>query len=229
MRWLCLVSLLVASSCTYDIVPRPGEERTVCKKDGTCDPGLECWSERCVRPPAADCRAVAERLAAVRLGNYAPREQREPTIQEIQALCEKEHVSKKEGRCLLEAPTEDDLAACPRPVLPELAGDKVGCTRMTEHVIELLRRDTPQDMEMALLVGISGKLSTMITDQCVTRRWSPIAVRCLTEAASLDLFENCVDSLDKGDRRALDHAMEALISAARHRGGQGRGTDDPWE
>jgi hypothetical protein len=221
--------LLVASSCTYDIVPRPGEERTICRKDGTCDPGLECWSERCVRPPAADCRAVAERLASVRLGNYAPREQREPTIGEIQALCQKERVSKKEGRCLLEAPTEDALAACPRPVLPELAGDKEGCTRMTEHALDLLRRDTPQDVEMAMLIGIAGKVSTVIIDQCVSHRWSPIAVRCLTEAQSLDLVENCIDSLDDDDRRALDRAMEALLASARHRGVQGRGSDDPWK
>jgi hypothetical protein len=215
-------------SCTYDFVPRPGEERTVCKKDGSCDPGLECWSDRCVRPPAADCRAVAERLASVRLGNYAPREQREPTILELKALCERERVSKQEGRCLLEAQTEDELAACPRPVLPELAGDQEGCARMTQHALALLRRDAPRDTEMAMLVGVAGRVTTVITDQCETRRWSPIAVRCLGEAESLDAIRGCIDTLDPDDRRALDDAMESLLEAAR-RGRGGGGTDDPWK
>jgi hypothetical protein len=225
VRWVVLVCL---AACTYDIVPRPGEERAVCKQDGSCDPGFECWSDRCVRPPAADCRAVAERLASVRLGNYAPREQREPTIRELQALCEKEQVNQKEGRCLLEAQTEDELAACPRPLLPELAGDKAGCTRMTEHALALLRRDAPRDVEMAMLVGIAGRVQTTIVDQCVTRRWSPIAVRCLTEAQSLDLVKNCIDSLDHDDRRALDDAMESLLDSARRGTGGGTGSD-PWQ
>jgi hypothetical protein len=231
VRWICL-ALLVASSCTYDIVPRPGEERTVCKKDGTCDPGLECWSDRCVRPPAADCRAVGERLASVRLGNYAPREQREPTIAELTALCEKEHVSKKEGRCLLEAATEDALAACPRPILPELAGDKEGCTRATEHALELLRRDTPKNAEMAMMLGIAGKVTDVVVGQCVSHRWSPIAVRCLTDATAIDAFDGCIDALDQDDRRALDDAMESLVdemrraSASGSRGGSG---SDPWQ
>jgi hypothetical protein len=228
VRWGIAIALAGLAACTYDIVPRPGEERTACRKDGACDPGLECWSDRCVRPPAADCRAVAERLASVRLGNYAPREDREPAILEIKALCEKERVSKKEGRCLLEAQTEDQLAACPRPVLPELAGDKEGCTRMTEHALALLRRDAPKNVEMAMLVGMAGRVQTVIVDQCVSRRWSPIAVRCLTEAASLDLVENCIDSLDADDRRALDDAMEHLVDEGR-RGNRGGGGDDPWK
>ncbi len=219
---------MLVGACTYDIVPRPGEERTACRKDGTCEAGLECWSDRCVRPPAADCRVVAERLAGVRLGNYAPREQREPTVLEIKALCEKERVSQKEGRCLLEAQTEDELAACPRPVLPELAGDKEGCTRMTAHALELLRRDAPKDVETAMLVGMAGRVQTVIVGQCVSHRWSPIAVRCLTEAANLDLVKNCIDSLDHDDRRALDDAMEQLIEDGR-RGSTGSGGDDPWK
>lgn len=227
MRWVIVLVLLGLGACTYDIVPRPGEERTLCKKNGTCDPGLECWSERCVRPPAADCRAVGERLASVRLGNYAPREQREPTIVELTALCEKEHVSKKEGRCLLEAQTDDELAACPRPVLPELSGDKEGCTRMTEHAIAVLRNDTPKDAEMAMLLGIATRVMTVIVDQCVTHRWSPIAVRCLTEAQNVELFDGCIDALDRDDRRALDDAMEALVEEMR-RGQGGGGGDDPW-
>jgi hypothetical protein len=228
VRWLCLVSLLGVASCTYDIVPRPGEERTACKKDGTCDPGLECWSDRCVRPPGADCRVVAERLASVRLGNYAPREQREPTIQEIQALCEKERLSKKDGRCLLEAEGEDALAACPRPLLPELAGDKEGCTRMTEHMLAVLRREGPKDTEMALILGMATKVSAVIIDQCVTRRWSPIAIRCFGEAQTLEPVQDCIDALDHDDRRSLDNAMESLIDAAR-RGQRGGSVDDPWQ
>jgi len=226
VRWLCLAFVLGA--CTYDVVPRPGEERTICRKDGTCDPGLECWSERCVRPPLADCRAVGERLASVRLGNYAPREAREPTVRELQALCEQAHLGKREGRCLLEAQTEDALAACPRPLLPELAGDQEGCTRMTDHALALLRTESPRDVEMAMLAGIAGRVKTVIVEQCVSRRWSPVAVRCVTEATSLDAVQGCLDALDRDDERALDRAMKELLASARRGKGTGGG-DDPWQ
>lgn len=200
----------------------------MCRKDATCDPGLECWSDRCVRPPLADCRAVGERLASVRLGNYAPREEREGVVRELHALCEREHVGKKEGRCLLEAATDDELAACPRPLLPELAGDEAGCTRMAEHALALLRTESPRDVEMAMIVGIAGRAQAVIVEQCVARRWSPLAVRCLTEAKRLDDVEGCIDALDHDDRRALDRAMEDLLASARSgRGGGGGG--DPWE
>ena len=220
--------LFGAMACVSDFVPRPGEERAICKQDGRCDPRLECWSDRCVRPPAADCRPVAERLSSVRLGNYAPREEREPAIREIAALCERAQLSKKEGRCLLEAGSDDELAACPFPLLPELAGDKDGCRALGAHAVELLRKGAPDDMEMAMLVGVASRVSTVIADQCVTRRWNAAASRCLRDVTEIEAIEDCIDLLDQDDRRALDDAMEALLDDAR-RGKQGRGSGDPWE
>jgi hypothetical protein len=226
---VALVGWLVgALACVSDFVPRPGEERARCRQEGRCDPRLECWSDRCVRPPPADCRPVAERLSSVRLGNYAPREAREPAIREIVALCERAQLSRKEGRCLLEAGTDDELAACPFPLLPELAGDQEGCRALGDHAVQLLRKGAPDDLEMAMLLGVASRVSTVIAEQCVTRRWNAAASRCLRDVTEVDAVEACIDQLDQDDRRALDDAMEALLDDAR-RGGKGGGGGDPWE
>src|SRR5437660_356176 len=71
-----------------------GKERADCRPDKTCDPGLLCLSNLCVRPPAADCQLVAEELASLDLGNYAEPEDRAPVVAKHKARCETEHVSK---------------------------------------------------------------------------------------------------------------------------------------
>src|SRR4051794_10101972 len=67
---------------------RAGAERADCRPDRSCNPGLLCLSDLCVRPPAADCTAVAESLASLELGNYAPREQRATVVAAKRAACE---------------------------------------------------------------------------------------------------------------------------------------------
>ncbi len=217
MRRLTIVILpwLGALACVSDVVPRPGEERAICKKDDRCDPRLECWSDRCVRPPPADCRAVGERLAAAKLGNYASREEREPVVAGLAVQCERAQLSRPEGRCLLEAGTENELAACPFPLLPELSADPEGCAKVGARAAELVRAGAAGDDEMAALLPVIDRVPTTITALCVAGRWSMAAKTCMIEATAVDAASGCIDQLDDDDRRALDQQMEALIDGAR--------------
>lgn len=115
-----LALLTVAAACAATDEPDRGAERAPCRADGSCDVGLECWSELCVRPPGADCAAVARRLAAYRVGNYATAEQIAPVVADLTGQCQRVHLSAREGRCLTDAPDEDTLLECPRRLLPEL-------------------------------------------------------------------------------------------------------------
>lgn len=119
MRWW-LVSMVAAVACAASDEPDRGRERAPCRPDATCDVGLECWSELCVRPPSADCAPVARRLAAYRVGNYATPEQIAPVVAELTKLCQRQRLTAREGACLVDAPDEDTLLECPRRVLPEL-------------------------------------------------------------------------------------------------------------
>jgi hypothetical protein len=104
---LAVLVLVVAAGCQHKGEAAPetghaaaGHERGDCRPDKTCDSGLWCLSNLCVRPPAADCKLTAETLASIDLGNYAEPEVREPAVAQYKAECERLYVSKDEGKCL---------------------------------------------------------------------------------------------------------------------------------
>ena len=114
-------ALGAAAACAHDPTgPTPGTERGACiegRAATACGAGLVCLSDRCVRPPGADCAAVASALTSLELGNYAAPEARRPKEQAWSAKCEAEHVTLDEGACVIGARTIDELRRCPRPVM----------------------------------------------------------------------------------------------------------------
>jgi len=112
-----VVALFVLASCAREEAPAaPGNERQPCRAGG-CDPGLVCLSDRCVRPPGADCTLVAEALTSLELGNYAPVEERRPKITAYRAKCDAQRLTKQDGECVIAARTMDELRLCPKPVM----------------------------------------------------------------------------------------------------------------
>src|SRR5512134_2617819 len=101
-----------------------GTERGACYGNGSCNPGLLCLSNRCVRPPGADCDAVGEHLTSLELGNYAPKEQCNGRVLALAAVCRAQHMTKDEGACLLEKTSKDTLGYCPKPlIVPVMSED----------------------------------------------------------------------------------------------------------
>lgn len=96
--------------------PSPGTERAPCNA-GACTAGLVCLSDRCVRPPAADCTLVAEALTSLELGNYATPEERAPKVAAYRGKCEAQHLTIDEGRCVIAARSMTQLRDCAKPVM----------------------------------------------------------------------------------------------------------------
>jgi len=113
MKLLVLVALAACGKPANS----DGTERGACYGNGTCNAGLACMSNRCVRLPAADCDSVADALASIELGNYAPKEQRAPRVAALVAICKTQHLSKDDAECILAARTKEQLAFCPRPLI----------------------------------------------------------------------------------------------------------------
>src|SRR5215510_2194065 len=127
MRALVVVAAALVA-CSHS--PAAGTERGPCKSDHSCDSGLVCLSDLCVRPAPADCGPVAEALASAKLGNYATPAERAPVIAEMRAACTKERLSTYDAKCLTAARSRFEMSRCPHPLLPELialAKDKGGC------------------------------------------------------------------------------------------------------
>ncbi len=142
-----------------------GTERGDCRAGGTCDPGLECRSNLCVRPPPADCTKVAEALSFLMLDNYTPREQRDRFTSDSKQRCEQMALSTEDAACLLAAKSRGDLRDCPRPLG---VGD---CARIRAH-LEQLR-------------GTGGVDAYLVTDA------DRVIGRCKSEAPTI-VFEQCV-------------------------------------
>lgn len=121
--WGVIALALLLAGCERDAPsgprpdePRPGDERAPCKA-GTCAKDLVCLSDRCVRPPGADCTRVGEALTSLELGNYAPIEERRPKVTAYQAKCDAQNLTKDEGACVIAAKTMEQLRLCPKPVM----------------------------------------------------------------------------------------------------------------
>ncbi len=116
MKGLLLVALLSGCDRGGAPEPRPGDERAPCKA-GKCGKGLVCLSDRCVRPPGADCGQVAEALTSLELGNYAAVNERRPKVAVYRTKCEGLNLTVDEGKCVIAAKTIDQLRDCPKPVM----------------------------------------------------------------------------------------------------------------
>ena len=118
-----------------------GKERSDCRPDKTCDPGLLCLSNLCVRPPPADCSAVAEDMASLELGNYAAPEERAPVVAKLKEQCEKVYVTKEQGQCLDKVKDKWAAAQCVPDLFPELASSKNGdCGLMADKMRTSMER-----------------------------------------------------------------------------------------
>lgn len=202
MRTIWVGVLVAAAACSKgggDAEGRAGaddgQERGDCYGNGTCDPGLVCYSDLCVRPPPADCAKVAEKLSGYRLDNYAPRDERRRVIDELTRLCRDAHLTEEEGRCILGAQGRAAIASCPRPLLPELTGDPSGCVVFAKHFAELVLAKLAADgADPARLTGHRGELTGALDTSCRDDGWTDAARACVLDASSMDAAERACES-----------------------------------
>ena len=157
--------------------PLAGQERGDCRPDRSCDPGLTCLSNLCVRPPPADCGKVADALGPIFLDNYTPREERARFAADVRAECEGGGLTREDGECLARAKSRADLAACAHPIG---LGD---CAKITKAADEL-RVKSGVD---AYLVTAADRL----VERCKTEAPSKAFELCALAATSLDALERC--------------------------------------
>ena len=211
--WLAIAGALALAACEKS--GGPGKERGSCYGNGTCDPGLVCMSELCVRPPPADCTKVAEKLASYRLGNYAPKEERAKVIDDLTGQCEKARLSVDEGKCILDATGRLELAKCPRPLLDELAADKDGCKAVGDQVARFfVDAFSQQGMgDRSKMEKVAPEIAEAINASCVEDLWPDEPKRCFMIAASIDDIGECQDAFPDELKDRVEKRLEPVIEA----------------
>ena len=151
-----------------------GAERGACYGNGTCNQGLVCLSQLCVRPAGADCPKVAEHLAGLLLGNYAPKEERAAYRAGVEADCTKAQLTKEEGECILRAEGKQAIGSCPRPL-------GVGnCATIVAHLKSMKGGDP-------YLVTSADRLIA----RCKTEVPSKSLETCVLAASTMDALDKC--------------------------------------
>ncbi len=195
-----------------------GQERGACYGNATCDVGLVCMSELCVRPPPADCAPVAQKLASYRLGNYAPREERARVLAELTEACTAARLSIDEGKCIVDATSRLDVAKCPRPLLAELQGDADGCKSVAEALARgLLEGFATDPGQRRAVEPLLPELTSAMAAACVEDLWPEAGKQCVLAAKSFELMGRCDDAFGKDtfDRigKRLMPVLEKLMAA----------------
>lgn len=192
-----------------------GHERGDCKADKTCDPGLLCLSNLCVRPPPADCQAVADGLASMELGNYAEPEARAPIVANYKAACEKVYVSKEEGECLDKAKDKWTASQCAPRMFPELASPAGGgdCTKVTEKIRALMMKQVQGMTDPTMRQMFDGAVK-VITQSCEEDKW-PVALKnCIISAPDTgqDAMTQCNQQMPPGLQQKMQDRMMKLMN-----------------
>ena len=176
-----------------------GGERQRCraaKGDApACAPGLVCMSDLCVRPPTADCDAVADALVSIELGNYAEPSAREALKPAKRALCAQQRVSADELACLRKATDAWAAATCVPRLYPH--AESADCTPVMAKLRGLLDRQIGSDPAMKPMFE---KIMTVMSRSCVEDEWP-------------EGFRRCILASDGNDVKSLDRCEVAMPAA----------------
>lgn len=172
--------------------PAAGHERGDCRSDKSCDPGLLCLSNLCVRPPPADCQPIADQLASMELGNYAEPEVRAPIVANYKAACDKAYVSKEEGACIAAAHTKQDAATCAPRMFPELASSGTGdCPTVVQKIRSTMMSQVGATLDPSMQQTYERILKAA-QESCVTDAWPDALKKCVLDAmGGIDAMSQC--------------------------------------
>jgi len=190
-------ALLVATAACRKAVP-DGSERGPCYGNHTCDPGLACLSDLCVRAPGlgsgsavpppppppppgtgdADCAAIADHLGGILLGNYTPKPERAQFAADMLAQCQRAGLGRDDERCLIAARTKQELGACAHPLG---VGD---CGAIVAHLRGL---PTGAGADQYLVTSVDRIIS-----RCKNEVASKTLEACVLAAQSVSDVDRCI-------------------------------------
>jgi hypothetical protein len=209
-----LVLCAIGSGCQRDRAAAPpvaGQERADCRPDRTCDPGLLCLSGLCVRPPPADCQAVAEQLTSLELGNYAEPEARAPISARYKASCETARVSKDEALCLDKARDRWSAGQCVPRMFPDVASTATGdCASIVARTRTLLASQAANVNDPKMKPWFERTMAVM-QESCEQDHWPDQLKRCLlTSSGAADAMRACNQQMPP----ELQQKMQARMTRA---------------
>jgi hypothetical protein len=179
VRAIAAVLVLTAGCRDRPAEVAPGRERGDCRPDRTCDVGLLCLSNLCVRPPPADCQGVGEQLASIDLGIQAGAGSgsgdRPGAVARYRAACEAARLTREEQHCLDRTHDRWSAAQCAPRMFPDLAASPTGdCGAIIARARAALQNQgDPQ------LKAWFDRTMAVLQASCEQDRWPDALKRCM--------------------------------------------------
>jgi hypothetical protein len=153
----------------------------------------------------ASCPEVADHLASLEIGNYAPEPVRERQIARDLGACEAARVTEDEGRCIDVATTREAAEAC----APRMQLD-IGCARVIDKVRVAAKK--PAGLDAQLDAELARGFAVMET-ACNEDGWPRELKACIVKSSAM---EPCVKQFPKELRdRLAKRVMDELSPAPR--------------
>lgn len=158
-----------------------------------------------VGSPPAPCPAVADKLAALELGNYAAPADRATVVAGKLAACTAAAVTVAEGECIATATDRGTAARC----VPRMAPD--GAPAAAAACADVIARLTSAIPAVAAGDG-SLQLMSVLEISCVEDAWPDSLKRCILDAKADPSggFQTCSQTMPK----PLQEKVAARITAA---------------
>jgi hypothetical protein len=216
---LAITAVLGLAAGCRDRAPEveAGRERGSCRPDRTCDVGLLCLSNLCVRPPAADCQDVGEQLASIDLGNYAEPEDRAPVVARYKAACEAAVLSRDEQQCLDRTRDRWSAARCAPRMFPDLASSSVGdCGAIVARVRAATQNQASYFSDPRMKTWFDRTMAVM-QESCEQDHWPDALKKCMLAGDELAaMTQACNQQTPPALRQRLQERLnQAMQETAR--------------
>ncbi len=187
---------------------------------GTCDPGLLCLSNLCVRPPPADCLAIGEQLTSFDLGNYAELEERAPVVDKYRRACMKAMVSKEQGECIAKATDKPGAFGCAPLMFPEMgkpaeAGLGTGgeCDQIMTTTREYMTKSVGSTQDPQMVKMLEAVLVAM-RESCEQDGWPASFKQCILAAGEdANARNGCNGQMPPDIKQTLTDRMTKIMQA----------------
>lgn len=128
--------------------------------------------------PPADCAQVADSFVSFRMGNYAPKAERDAASAQLLDACKDAHVSTGEAKCVAAMKSEWEAKQCVPAMFPELAPSsdddvEADCAKISDKLRSLLSTQKGMEKQWA------DKILTVQKQACVEDKWPQPVRQCM--------------------------------------------------
>jgi hypothetical protein len=160
-----------------------------------------------LKPYTVDCSAIAEDLASIEIGNYAPREERARVVAAKRRLCDDSSVTQDEALCLAGARTKAGGVSCAPRLFPGFLTQRSDCATVVARIRASM---DPQVRNLGSDgVRMMDKMMPAMQESCELDGWPDAMKRCIAAAPSADIaaVQRCSADLPKDVQDKLAQRM----------------------